>query len=170
MPLHDWTDRTRRWYGMRHIWICDIARELIAKLPPGDRALLDVTFVGEFETEEKDIVIRVERNGRVVAAVELLPPHTPEWQAARDRAAVRHLDDLRNGTFRLVIDIHDEPAVVGHRVGPVSESYDGLVAWRVPLTIGELLPAVPVALTDGESVALDLERTYMQAAHDNYIE
>jgi hypothetical protein len=45
-----------------------------------------------------------------------------------------------------------------------------LDAWYRPLTVGQPLPAIPLALAPGQAVTVDLEHTYAQAAADAYVE
>ncbi len=121
MPLHDWTDRSG-WEGMHMFWMTEIARALRATLPAGYRAVIgssplvaigvapvkpDVEVV--VATLEEDATVLVEREGRLVAAVELISPRNKDRPAAREQYAGRYLNYLRGGVHLLLVDVHRRP-------------------------------------------------------------
>lgn len=135
----------------------------------------------------------VSREGWLVAAVELISPRHKDRPSARACYLFRYTGYLMGGVHVLLVDVHprpygfsfaDElgrsleleqprlptPMAISYRVG--EEAPDGvrfLALWRRPLTVGEALPSVRLALTVHDSVTLDLEETYMRAAADAYL-
>jgi hypothetical protein len=62
------------------------------------------------------------------------------------------------------------PFAVSYRVGePVPEG-TLLGAWPRQLKVADLLPTVPLALTVRESIQIDLEHTYREAARRVYLD
>ena len=53
-----------------------------------------------------------------------------------------------------------EPAATGGRM---------IAIWRRPLTVGQPLPSLPLALTVHVGLQVDLESTYNRAAADAYL-
>lgn len=144
-------------------------------------------------TLEEDLTVQVERNGRLVAAVELISPRNKDRPSAREYCATRYLSYLRGGIHLLLVDVHRRPigfsfpqlmaAELGtelpappapcgvvYRVGE-SRPPDGrlLAVWAEPLTVGQPLPAVSLPLTVHLAVPVDLERTYSAAAENCYM-
>jgi len=145
-------------------------------------------------TLEEDATVQVERDGRLVAAVELISPRNKDRPAAREQYAGRYLNYLRGGVHLLLVDVHrrpldfsfartiaealglpapaaDTPSAVSYRVGPSAAQGGRLLGlWQQPLRVGEPLPSMPLALSPDELVWVDLESTYRRAAADSYIE
>jgi hypothetical protein len=143
---------------------------------------------------EEDITVQVERNGRLVAAVELISPGNKDRPENRDRYAGRYLNYLHHGVHLLIVDVHRRPvgfsfpqriadvlatplpappapSAVVYRVGePVPDGGRLLAVWAEPLTVGQPLPAVSLPLTVHLSVPIDLEGTYARAAENCYLE
>lgn len=62
------------------------------------------------------------------------------------------------------------PFAASYRVGVhTAEFGQDLEVWRRPLSIGQLLPLLPLPLTRDLAVRVDLESTYMRAASDAYL-
>jgi hypothetical protein len=62
------------------------------------------------------------------------------------------------------------PLAASYRVGEPAAAGGRLIAiWRRALTIGAALPAMPLPLSVGSSIQVDLELTYQQAAEDSYL-
>ncbi len=145
-------------------------------------------------TLEEDLTVQVERNGRLVAAIELISPRNKDRPDSRDYYAARYTNYLRDGVHLLLVDVHRRPvgfsfpqhmaaglgsplpappapSAVVYRVG-ASRPPDGrlLAVWAEPLTVGEPLPAVSLPLTVQLSVPIDLEGTYSRAADNCYLE
>ncbi len=142
---------------------------------------------------EEDLTVQVERNGRLVAAIELVSPRNKDRPDARDYYTSRYLKYLRDGIHLLIVDVHRRPigfsfpqriaaelgtelpappapGAVVYRVGePVPEGGRLLAVWSEPLTVGRPLPAVSLPLTVHLSVPVDLEGTYSAAAENCYL-
>lgn len=194
MPLHDWTNRTE-WFGMHHFWTCEVARSLRAVLPPGYRSLLDAERYMADELPQDDLAVRVEQDGRPVAAVELISRRYTNLPSARGRFTGRYVGYLRTGLHLLLVDIHPRPAgfsfaqMIAGELGagqpapssPAAASYRGrpatapgqrprLDVWQYELVVGQPLPTMPLAIAQDVFVPVDLEGTYSRAAVDAYVE
>lgn len=145
-------------------------------------------------TLEEDASVQVERDGRLIAVVELISPRNKDRVAAREQYAARYLSYLRGGVHTLLVDVHRRPlgfsfpqliaaslqqelpapvapSAVSYRVGvPAATGGRMLAVWQHTLQIGETLPTIPLALAPDASVLVDLEDTYTRAAADNYVE
>ncbi len=143
---------------------------------------------------EEDLTVQVERDGRLVAAIELISPRNKDRPDARDYYATRYLGYLHHGVHLLLVDVHRRPAgfsfpqrfaadletqlpappapcAVVYRVGEARPPDGRLLAvWAEPLAVGHPLPAVSLPLTVHLSVPVDLEGTYSRAAENCYLE
>jgi hypothetical protein len=141
-------------------------------------------------TIDPSIALMVERDGRLVAAVELVSPRNKDRPTARDTYLTRYLGYLLNGVNLVLVDVHARPigfsfadrlaealsveqppcpapVAVSYRVGEPAATGGRLLAiWRRPMVVGEEIPAIPLPLTVEVSIALDLERTYARAAEE----
>jgi hypothetical protein len=144
-------------------------------------------------TLDPETAVYVERQGRLVAAVEVISPRNKDRPVARTAYAARYLGYLLDGAHLVLIDVHRRPVgfsfadaiaaglhlsqppfraphAVSYRVGEPAATGGRLLAiWRRPLTVGSALPGLPLPLTPDRSVALDLDRTYSAAAADAYL-
>src|SRR5215217_3204225 len=137
-------------------------------------------------TLEPDPALLVERDGRLVAAVELVSPRNKDRLVSRTTYLSRYLGYLievhrRPGGFSFADGIAAElqlahqppmppPMAVSYRVGEPAASGGRLLAlWRRVLVPGQALPTMPLPLSTSESVAVDLEPTYARAAADAYL-
>jgi hypothetical protein len=144
-------------------------------------------------TLEEDTTVQVERDGRLIAAVELISPRNKDRPAAREQSAGRYPNYLRGGVHLLLIDVHrrpldfsfaravveglgltipapDAPTAVSYRVGPAAAQGGRLLGlWQQPLRVGEPLPTMPLPLTPDDVVWVELEPTYSRAAADSYV-
>jgi hypothetical protein len=144
-------------------------------------------------TLEEDVSVQVERDGRLVAVVELVSPRNKERPTAREQYAARYLSDLRSGVHLLLVDVHRRPlgfsfpqlvaesleqelpappapSAVSYRGGaPAATGGRMLAVWQHPLVIGKPLARMPLALTLDVAVMIDLEGTYSRAAIDSYV-
>lgn len=136
----------------------------------------------------------VERDGRLVAAIELVSPRNKDRQVARASYLSRYAGYLIEGVHLLLVDVHRRPLgfsfadgigaelqmgadhplpppmAISYRVGEPAASGGRLLAiWRRPLTVGAPLPSLPLALNTDEAIDIDLESTYMRAAADAYL-
>lgn len=145
-------------------------------------------------TLDPDPAILVEREGRLIAAVELVSPRNKDRPIARTTYVGRYAGYLMEAVNLLIVDVHRRPAgfsfadqiamelripsqaallppmAVSYRVGEPAATGGRLVAiWRRDLRVGEPLPAMPLPLTPETSVLVDLESTYHRAASDAYL-
>jgi hypothetical protein len=58
---------------------------------------------------------------------------------------------------------------VSYRVGEPLPEGTLIASWRRPLTIGQPLTVIPLALTLSEAIEIDLDQTYRQAAKRAYL-
>lgn len=136
----------------------------------------------------------IERDGWMVAAVEIISHGNKDAPDTRDLYTGRYLSYLMNGTHLLLIDVQPRPRAfsfadriakelaipnqpplpapmaIAYRVGnPAPEAGRFLGMWRRPLEIGQPMPTIPLPVTDYVSVTIDLEQTYMRAAATAYL-
>lgn len=136
----------------------------------------------------------VEREHRLVAAVELVSPRNKDRPVARATYVSRYVGYLIEGAHLLLVDVHPRPIgfsfadriaeelqmadqgslpppmAVSYRVGEPAATGGRLLAiWRRALTPGAPLPTLPLPLTVTLEVPVDLEATYMRAAADAYL-
>jgi hypothetical protein len=138
--------------------------------------------------------VYVERQGLLVAAVELVSPRNKDRPSARATYVERYVGYLLQGIHLLLVDLHRRPLnfsfadriaeelqftahqplpvplAVSYRVGePAATGGHLLAVWRRPLTVGDQLPTIPLALSVEAKVTIDLEQTYSRAASDMYL-
>jgi hypothetical protein len=136
----------------------------------------------------------VERDHRLVAAVELISPRNKDRPAARASYAARYAGYLIDGVHLMLVDVHPRPVgfsfadaintefqitdqpplpppfAAVYRVGePAATGGKMLGLWRRALSSGAPLPTLPLPLDVHTSVPVDLETTYMRAAADAYL-
>jgi hypothetical protein len=144
-------------------------------------------------TLQEDASVQVERDGRLVAVVELVSPRNKDRPTSREQYAARYLSYLQSGVHLLLVDVHRRPlgfsfpqliaaslqfelpvppapSVVSYRVGASAATGGRMLAvWQHPLIMGDPLPRMPLSLTLDEAVMIDLESTYARAAADSYV-
>jgi Protein of unknown function (DUF4058) len=155
-----------------------------AYAPPQATMTLPATFPDEVQVRVFDRF----RDRRLVAVIELVSPANKDRDDHRDDFAMKCAAYLRRGVGLLVVDVvtvrhfnlHGELVRVmglaeGRRMSgdpptyaasyrPVREGDKNRIdVWAYPLTVGEPLPAVPLALMGFGCVPLDLEATYTSA-------
>lgn len=136
----------------------------------------------------------VERDHRLVAAIELVSPRNKDRPVARATYSNRYGGYLLVGVHLLLVDVHPRPTgfsfadaiadefqvpnqpslpppmTVSYRVGEPAATGGRLLAiWRRSLAAGEPLPTLPLPLDVERSVSVDLESTYHRAAADSYL-
>jgi hypothetical protein len=142
---------------------------------------------------ETSSALLVERQGRLIAAVELVSPRNKDRLAAREAYASSYVGYLLKGIHLLLVDVHrlplrfsfadriaaelrmvqpscPAPFAITYRVGeraPGGGKYLGI--WRRPLALGAPLPTVRLPLSLHETVTVDLEQTYTRAAAAAYL-
>jgi hypothetical protein len=144
-------------------------------------------------TLEPETVVTVERQGRLVAAVELISPRNKDRPFSRDSCLARYLAYLLDGVNLVLVDVHRRPhgfsfadrisgelgmsqppvappMAVSYRVGePAATRGQFLAVWRRPLAVGAPLPTIPLPLTTERAVVIDLEAAYARVAEDAYL-
>lgn len=144
-------------------------------------------------TLEEDRSLYLERNGRLVAVVELVSPGNKDGNEKKAKYLSRYLGYLTNHVHLLLVDVHPKPYAysfadrLAARLGvpdqtplpsPYAISYrvssgDSTGGWlavrKFPLAVGSTLPEVPLAIGFPDVVPVDLETTYMAAAETAYL-
>jgi hypothetical protein len=144
-------------------------------------------------TLEGDTALFIERQGQLIAAVELVSPRNKDRPSACAAYANSYLSYLLKGVHLLLVDAHRRPlkfsfpdriaeelrmeqppcpapCAVSYRVGePAPKGGRFLAIWRRPLTVGAPLPSLPIPLSVHESVWVNLEQTYTRAAAAAYL-
>jgi hypothetical protein len=152
----------------------------------------DTEAVALFELDPQT-AIHIDVHGRLVAAIEIVSPRNKDRPDARERYLGRYLGYVRQGVHLLLVDVLPRPAdfsfadaiaanlafpqepcpvpfAISYRVGePVPEG-TLLGVWRRPVRVGAALPTIPLALTIYDSVPIDLEHTYREAARRVYLD
>lgn len=145
-------------------------------------------------TLDPGTALLIERQGRMVAAVELVSPRNKDRPAAREVYLARDAGYLIESVHLLLVDVHrrplgfsfpdriaaslsmeserlSSPCAVSYRVGePAATGGRYLALWRRSLNPGESLPEIPLAIDVDSQVMVDLERTYWAAAVDAYLD
>lgn len=140
-----------------------------------------------------DRFLFVERQGLLIAAVELVSPHNKDRGASQQTYRDIYTSYLLKGVHLLLVDVHlppprfsfadriaadlefeqppcPAPFAASYRVGDEAPNRGRfLTVARRPLTVGQLFPTLPLALTVQQSVAIDLEQTYARAATAAYL-
>jgi hypothetical protein len=143
---------------------------------------------------ESPMAVHVFYQGQLVAAIELVSPRNKDRPSSRDFYRNRYLGYLWSGVHLLLVDVHTRPAhfsfvdalagelqcrfpagVPPHAVswiagGPTPEGGQLLDGWYRQLALGEALPSIPLALSAEQSLVIDLDRTYAEAAHRAYLD
>ncbi len=144
-------------------------------------------------TLDPETAVLVERQGRLIAAVELISPRNKDRPIARSAYLTRYLGYLLDGAHLVLIDVHRRPSsfsfadqmaaalqlrqptlpapsAVSYRVGEPAPGGGRLLAiWRRTLTVGTALPSIPLPLTPEQGLTLDLDSMYSRAAEDAYL-
>lgn len=137
--------------------------------------------------------VHIDLHGQLIAAIEIVSKRNKDRPDSRERYTNRYAGYLRQSVHLLLIDVLPRPVgfsfadaiasalgieqppcrvpyAVSYRVGePVPEGT--LVARRLSaLEVGKPLPTVPLALNVYQSVTIDLEASYSEAAHLTYLD
>jgi hypothetical protein len=162
--------------------------------PNGDESSEEPDEEIAVATLEGETGLFVERQGRLVSAVELVSPRNKDRSSACAAYASGYLAYLLKGVNLLLVDVHRRPLrfsfaeriaeelhltkhpatpaplAVSYRVGePAPNGGRFLGIWRRPLSVGAPLPTMQLALSTRESVAVDLEQTYARATAAAYL-
>jgi hypothetical protein len=145
-------------------------------------------------TLEGETGLFIERQGRLVAAVELVSPRNKDRPSACAAYASGYVAYLLKGVNLLLIDVHRRPLqfsfadriaeelrlvnqpstpapfAISYRVGePAPNGGRFLAIWRRSLLVGAPLPPLRLPLSIHESVVVDLEQTYARATAAAYL-
>jgi hypothetical protein len=142
---------------------------------------------------EEQKALFVERQGRLIAAVELVSPRNKDRPSSRTAYGSAYAGYLLKGVHLLLVDVHRQPVrfsfadriadelqieqppcpapfAISYRVGePAPNGGRFLAIWRRPLTVGAPLPSVTLPLSVKDAVPVDLEQTYTRAAAAAYL-
>jgi hypothetical protein len=142
---------------------------------------------------EQSPAVHIERQGRLIAAIELISPRNKDGPDARAGYTSRYFGYLLEGVHLLLVDVHRRPLTfsfadaiaaelgverpalpapfeVSYRVGEPAASGGRLLAIRgLSLVPGAHLPSLPLALDVSISIKIDLDATYLRAAADAYL-
>jgi hypothetical protein len=141
--------------------------------------------------------IHIDYHGCLVAAIELVSPRNKDRRDAKESYSSRYLGYLRQGVHLLLIDLLPRPAdfsfldVLGTALGleipatpaPLAASFrvgdpipNGnaesplIGVWYRALHPGQPLPALPVALSSGQHIVIELEESYRAACEQAYLD
>jgi hypothetical protein len=143
-------------------------------------------------TLDPEMSVHIDWHGQLIAAIELVSPRNKDRPDSRERYTRRNFGYIRQNVHLLLIDVLPRPAgfsfadavaadvglefpptptpfAVSFRVGEPIPDGTILAYWRRPLAVGEPLPTIPLPLTVHESVRIDLEHTYREAASRVYL-
>ena len=139
-------------------------------------------------TLEDEPTVQVERDGRMVAAIELISPRNTHRPDTRDYDTPRHLSCPHHDVRLLQVDVHRRPlafsfpqrfatelgtelpappapCAVAYRVGEPLDGVGRLLAvWADPLTAGRPLPTMSLPLTAHLAAPVELKGTYSRSA------
>lgn len=152
--------------------------------PPAVTTVQDAVFPDCFEVK----ILDTRDDAQVVAVVELVSPGNKNREEARSAFAVKCAAYLQRGLGLIVVDIVTtrqadlyaelvqllrQPEAAGLLKGgslhaaayrPIRrQERNQIDVWLTPLTLGQTLPQLPLALRGGGCVPLDLEATYTAA-------
>jgi len=186
-PIHDRPDISVRG---------DLPGPVTSPLPegaPNEDPAWDAEVEMSVATLPPDRALFVERQGYLIAAVELVSPRNKDRQSAKQNYTAIYAGYLMRGVNLLLVDVHPRPQrfsfaeeiaadldfplvatpapfALSSRVG--EEAPNGgrfLAVGRRALVVGEPLPTLPLALTVHQSVPVELEQTYSRAADSAYL-
>jgi hypothetical protein len=142
-------------------------------------------------TLDSNMVIHIRRHSDLVSVFELISPRNKDREEARETTVDRVVGYLMLGVHVTFVDVHPQPLdfsladAVAMRLkiqqprvavlqamayavsGPLEDGGRNLSTRRVPLTIGQPLPAIHLALTTNKAITIELEKTYAKVT-DNY--
>jgi hypothetical protein len=177
--------------GVRN-WLPPAPQPLVPTAPQGTAIAPDAEAVATL-TLDPLRAIHIDAHGRLVAAIELVSPRNKDRPEARQRYASRYLGYIYNAVHLLLVDVlprpigfsfADElaaalgvaqppcpvPFALSYRVGEPVPDGTLIARWVRPCRIGDPLPLIPLPLTVGQEVPIDLEYTYREAARRVYLD
>jgi len=157
---------------------------------PVEPTLAVETQLADFDEYEVR-VFDVRRGRRLVAAVEIISPANKDRSENREQFTAKCAALLRQGVSLVLVDLftvrnvnlyYELLQLIGQRDpafgGPPPATYAAACRWRPrgksrwlevwnhPLAVGVALPCLPLWLTDGLAIPLDLEASYEKARGD----
>lgn len=153
--------------------------------PPAATGTVRAEFPDDIEVQVIDT-----RDGAVlVAVIELVSPRNKDRPEAREAFAAKCAAYLQRGLGVIVLDIvtsrqanlHNHLMSLLRQPSPAAgpplytaayrpvrrEGRNEIDVWLAPLTVGEELPTMPLALRGAACVPIELESTYTQARDDS---
>lgn len=152
--------------------------------PPKTNLVLPTVFPDDIEVQ----VFSTTTGSVLVAAIELVSPGNKDRPETRQAFAAKCVGYLTRGIGLIVVDIvtnrlanlHNEVMALFGRgepfqMTPAAATYavayrpsrqpsgDQIELWPMPLTLGQPLPTLPLALRNAGVVPVDLEATYTEA-------
>lgn len=152
--------------------------------PPATNLILPTVFPDDIEVQ----VFSTTTGAVLVAAIELVSPGNKDRPEARQAFAAKCVSYLTRGIGLIVVDIvtnrlanlHNEVMALFGRgepflMTPAAATYavayrpsrqpsgDQIELWPTPLTLGQPLPVLPLALRNAGVVPVDLEMTYAES-------
>jgi len=152
--------------------------------PPATNLVLPTVFPDEIEVQ----VFATVTGATLVAAIELVSPGNKDRPETRQAFAAKCVSYLSRGIGLIVVDIvtnrlanlhnalisllgHGEPFLLTPAAPTYAVAYrpsrqpsgDQIELWPRPLSLGQPLPVLPLALRNTGVVPVDLEETYSEA-------
>jgi hypothetical protein len=152
--------------------------------PPKTDLILPIVFPDDIEVQ----VFATTTGATLVAAIELISPGNKDRPETRQAFATKCVSYLTRGIGLIVVDIvtnrlanlhndvmalfgRGEPFLMTPAVATYAVAYrpsrqpsgDQIELWPTPLTLGQPLPVLPLALRNAGVVPVDLETTYTEA-------
>ncbi len=186
MAIHNWTRvPSGLFHHVHQHWTIEITRALNAgRLPTGLSALVERSSAasnGTYAARANRIVVK--RNlHRIVAVIEIVSPGNKDSRAALRDFVDKMINFLRHGIHLLVVDlfppsprdpfgIHkmiwdeiiEEPFACPKgkdRILASYESGEARAAYVEPVSVGDVLPDMPLFLANGVHIPVPLELTY----------
>jgi hypothetical protein len=164
----------------------------MASEPAADDGEPETEAVATF-TLDPQLAIHIDREGQLIAAIELVSPRNKDRHSSQIRYRNRYLGYLRQGVHLLLIDVLPRPRsfsfaevlardlgfeqtpcpppfAMSYRVGGTVPEGTLIGTWSRPLRVGERLPLIPLALSVTIRISIDLETPYMRAATRAYLD
>jgi hypothetical protein len=202
MPLRDHfrspVNDTHSWDEVHGQWPGEIVRDLLTILPAGFRAAPRVytvpapTFTAEADLADQDEyevrIYDIERNRRLVAAIEIVSPSNKDRPECRDLFAGKVAVLVQQGVCVSLVDLVSvrQANLYAELLARLDQSDPQLAptpphlyavtlrarkppggrllidAWFYPMTVGEPLPTLPIWLAAELRVMLPLETSYQE--------
>jgi hypothetical protein len=168
--------------GFSSARVSDVGVATVPQTPPAPILTLDAEFPEQYAYEV--LVFDLERERRLVAAVEIVSPANKDRPESRPLFIAKCFHLLRNDVCVSIVDLvtirqfnlYTELLAMLNRCDPAFGAAPPIYAvtcrrrqagrqtkldtWPFPLAVGQPLPSLPVWLSETLSVTLDLEASY----------